>query len=704
MNTLTSSIAQNNNTDTKNHHNRSTNSNRRAADSAASPRALPPHESRAASHPIGRWVSEAGQAVSSWTAKKYALPDKTVASQILMYRQMLHTSCRPGLVLSRKYEATPAQVSVQHMPWWETTTVTTQEPVVVVDEKMDPTITTTPTPTFQTCTKVLTMVDTGKMVISYDNLITRLWNTGLRRHSIPSGDTATTGDGIHPTKEDGSTHATVDGHGTNEFDGFVDEPLQPDVPIAPSSSSSEVPVVTVDDATKVPPIPHEFWVTKLGFQQADPVTDFRSGGVLSLGLMVWIVEHCPNTYRRFCSANDDPVAVLPFGITSINVTDMIAKILMLSKRTDRMDALLSQKTFWKMFSDPYAILTVQELALELLADVVQELVLVRQTTNSSNASTTAATTTTATLAQQESSPPPAQPQPQPLPMEHITNRVTSLNLESTTPTVNASIDYSSYVSVFDFAHVLTVTEQRVEYDLLGAGPISVQDLRQIFRKLRLQYQTQLQTKLDRIRIKQNGTQQASPNVHDTGSIAVDMNQEDPCFGNDSQQQSSPPRAFHEKIMQQATTNKLFGSVVSTTNGFLANCTSSSNPLWNKFKKKNDDTASTKPSSFPSNSTVVVPNDTNSNNGPRTMGEPHEQQQQQQLPLSQTATPTEDGSNLSTMDLLDMFHPTTTVTLPSNGDHHPPPHRVNGVVVDINSLDPHFHITDDDDDDHDNFLL
>jgi hypothetical protein len=78
-----------------------------------------------------------------------------------------------------------------------------------------------------------------------------------------------------------------------------------------------------------------------------------------------------------------------------------------------------------------------------------------------------------------------------------------------------------------------------------------------FRKLRRQYQTQLQNKLDCILIKQNGTQQASPNVHDTGTV-VDMNQEDPCFGNDSQQQSSPPRAFHEKIMQQATTNKLFG--------------------------------------------------------------------------------------------------------------------------------------------------
>jgi hypothetical protein len=83
------------------------------------PRQIPGHSDDASNHhhhAIGRWVSGAGQVVSSWTAKKYALPDKTVASEILMYRQLLHTSCRLGLVLSRNYEATPAQVSVQHMP------------------------------------------------------------------------------------------------------------------------------------------------------------------------------------------------------------------------------------------------------------------------------------------------------------------------------------------------------------------------------------------------------------------------------------------------------------------------------------------------------------------------------------------------------------------------------------------------------------
>lgn len=32
----------------------------------------------------------------------------------------------------------------------------------------------------------------------------------------------------------------------------------------------------------LPPVPHSYWVDRLGFQQDDPVTDFRSGGVSCL--------------------------------------------------------------------------------------------------------------------------------------------------------------------------------------------------------------------------------------------------------------------------------------------------------------------------------------------------------------------------------------------------------------------------------------
>ena len=229
--------------------------------------------------------------LASLTTRKYTLPDKSVASQVLMYRQLLHTKCRPGLKLSRPYQATAAQKAVKHMPWWE--------------EGIE---------------------QTEKMTISYDNLITRLWLNGAIE---PYSNTTTTTNG-------GGDDMTIDTYITDEG---------------------------------LPPVPHTFWVERLGFQQPDPVTDFRSGGVLSLAMMVYMVESCPKVCQRLFTGD---ASVLPFGITCINVTDMIAKFLMLAKSTDRMDALLSQKPFWRMFADPNAILAVQELAMTLLCDVVVE--------------------------------------------------------------------------------------------------------------------------------------------------------------------------------------------------------------------------------------------------------------------------------------------------------------------------------------------
>ena len=132
--------------------------------------------------------------------KKYALPDKNVASQVLMYRQLLHTNCRPGLRLSRPYQNTAAQRAVLHMPWWEQG-----------------------------------ILETHKMVISYDNLVVRLWMHGA---------------------------------------------------IMPFADLLGTPVETYINDDGLPPIPHLYWVERLGFQQPDPVTDFRSGGVLSLAMMV----------------------------------------------------------------------------------------------------------------------------------------------------------------------------------------------------------------------------------------------------------------------------------------------------------------------------------------------------------------------------------------------------------------------------------
>jgi hypothetical protein len=214
--------------------------------------------------------------------------------------------------------------------------------------------------------------ETRKMVISYDNLIQRLWI-----HGCPNQN--------HPIDQE-------------------------------------------------PPIPHDDWVHVLGFQQTDPVTDFRSGGVLSLAMMVHLCESCGQVFGRFIRPTGD-ASVLPFAITSINITDMLSRFLMLSKAVDRMDALLSQKTFWRMFADPNALLACQELSMDMLADVVVELQAERKAKDEAD------------------------------------------------------------VTVFDFTAILETTEHRVQYDLLGAGPKTVDGLRKLHAQLKLKYARELQVRL-----------------------------------------------------------------------------------------------------------------------------------------------------------------------------------------------------------------
>ena len=217
------------------------------------------------------------------------------------------------------------------------------------------------------------------MVISYDNLITRLWLNGaiepFRYH--PTAKTAHSSnrtDNNPPAAPTTQLEPLIDllgGTDTTNTDTTTDGGTAATSPESGvSSGSTKDELETFINEEGLPPVPHEYWVERLGFQQPDPVTDFRSGGVLSLAMMVYMVESKPVICQRFFTGD---TAVLPFGITCINVTDMIAKFLMLSKSTDRMDALLSQKPFWKMFGDPNAILAVQEIAMSMLCDVAAEI-------------------------------------------------------------------------------------------------------------------------------------------------------------------------------------------------------------------------------------------------------------------------------------------------------------------------------------------
>ena len=305
--------------------------------------------------------------------RKYTVPDKAVASQVLMYRQILHTECKPGLRLSRGYEGTDAQRKVKHMPWWEQGVESTK-----------------------------------KMVISYNNLIVRLWLNGAIMPFVDGGY-ASDHVGVSVPKDDEDLGVVVKNErcennnekenddsnnstGSESHDEKKDELNDHDESTINTEkdenetnndtnneensnnnndSSSSSHINTLIDSNGLPPIPHPYWVDRLGFQQTDPVTDFRSGGVLSLAMLVHIVETCPNVHARFLPSGD--AHMLPFGITCINITDMLAKFCMFSKAVDRMDALLSQKPFWRMFADPNSLLVLQELSMEVLCNVVVEM-------------------------------------------------------------------------------------------------------------------------------------------------------------------------------------------------------------------------------------------------------------------------------------------------------------------------------------------
>jgi len=253
------------------------------------------------------------------------------------------------------------------------------------------------------------------MVISYDNLIRRLWLHGA----------------IYPHAADADVG--LDGSTNDDVDTMLDEDGKP-------------------------PIPHEYWVQRLGFQQTDPVTDFRSGGVLSLAMMVHIAESCPVLFKRFVRPDGD-ASVLPFGITSINITDMMSKFLLLAKTVDRMDALLSQKPFWRMFANPDALTACQEVCLDMLADVVVELQAQRELRGLGN------------------------------------------------------------VTVFDFSSILEITEKRVQYDLLGVGPKTVEELYQIHAKVKQKYKIQMVQFQQQYAEQQQ--QERQPNDAETGDRAGD---------------------------------------------------------------------------------------------------------------------------------------------------------------------------------------
>lgn len=335
------------------------------------------------------------------------------------------------------------------------------------------------------------------MVISYDNLITRLWISGA---ILPFEER----DDFDVVDNDDDEGVVVDSNDINNRNSNNnDDDLDTDQE-ASAAKPVRKGINTLVNQHGLPPIPHTWWVDRLGFQQDDPVTDFRSGGVLSLAMLVHIVESCPDVHARFVPKKPlneimnnnnnmslvdssqqnissssssksqkelltsleeiihDDASVLPFGITCINITDMLAKFLMFSKAVDKMDALLSAKPFWKMFLDPNAMLVLQEVSLDLLCDVCVEIGRERRLRN--------------LLEQNDSS--------------------SSSNLIKDKMNKNAvgMHDRCGKITVFDFTEIMERTEKRVGEEVLGAGPRNVEELRAVARRVKGKYLMRIQLK------------------------------------------------------------------------------------------------------------------------------------------------------------------------------------------------------------------
>lgn len=227
-------------------------------------------------------------------------------------------------------------------------------------------------------------------------------------------------------------------------------------------------------------------------------------------MLVHIVESCPAVHSRFVpkpkaadsaatlmAENEilsleeiitDDASVLPFGITCINITDMLAKFLLFSKAVDKMDALLSAKPFWRMFIDPNAMLVLQEVSLDLLCDVcveigrerrIKKLVGLGKKEGKEDLGGMPGTQDGKVSRACES--------------EHDASKE-YYALQLTNPATSHATNKSMKVTVFDFSEIMERTEKRVGEEILGAGPQNVDELRAVARRVKSKYLMRIQLK------------------------------------------------------------------------------------------------------------------------------------------------------------------------------------------------------------------
>ncbi|KAF0687319.1 Aste57867_20929 [Aphanomyces stellatus] len=66
---------------------------------------------------------------------------------------------------------------------------------------------------------------------------------------------------------------------------------------------------------------------EIGFQGQDPMTDFRSMGLLALKQLVYYTEHYPVEAKRALVHSSHPTQWYPFAVTGINITSFVVDVM-----------------------------------------------------------------------------------------------------------------------------------------------------------------------------------------------------------------------------------------------------------------------------------------------------------------------------------------------------------------------------------------
>ncbi|XP_020594078.1 ELMO domain-containing protein A-like [Phalaenopsis equestris] len=79
---------------------------------------------------------------------------------------------------------------------------------------------------------------------------------------------------------------------------------------------------------ELPPLKSEKW-KEMGWQGADPSTDFRSGGFLSLENLIFFAKHYPDSFQRLLHKRDGRRSEFeyPFTAAGINISFMLTQML-----------------------------------------------------------------------------------------------------------------------------------------------------------------------------------------------------------------------------------------------------------------------------------------------------------------------------------------------------------------------------------------